>query len=182
MFIDETGLSTKMARLRGRAPRGERCRAGAPHGHVWTPPRTQEESLVQSAARDRVLPCVRPLLRLVMAAGPYGSSRIRSTSLERARSAPHAPGSPDPASPTLRHTCPLTSSRRYGLTSVPFRRVRPELGSFLPSSTVPRRYGHSCSPVRRSLAWAAYARASVRARILWPPLCAWPSARRRSLR
>jgi hypothetical protein len=27
-FIDETDLSTKMARLRGRALRGERCRAG----------------------------------------------------------------------------------------------------------------------------------------------------------
>ena len=37
MFIDETGLSTKMARLRGRAPRGERCRAGVPHGHWKTP-------------------------------------------------------------------------------------------------------------------------------------------------
>ena len=36
MFIDETGLSTKMARLRGRAPRGERCRAGIPHGHWKT--------------------------------------------------------------------------------------------------------------------------------------------------
>jgi transposase len=36
VFIDETGLSTKMARLRGRAPRGERCRAGAPHGHWKT--------------------------------------------------------------------------------------------------------------------------------------------------
>lgn len=36
MFIDETGLSTKMARLRGRAPRGERCRAGVPHGHWKT--------------------------------------------------------------------------------------------------------------------------------------------------
>ena len=33
VFIDETGLSTKMARLRGRAPYGERCRAGVPHGH-----------------------------------------------------------------------------------------------------------------------------------------------------
>lgn len=30
------GLSTKMARLRGRAPRGERCRAGVPHGHSKT--------------------------------------------------------------------------------------------------------------------------------------------------
>ena len=36
MFIDETGASTKMARLRGRAPRGERCRAAVPHGHWKT--------------------------------------------------------------------------------------------------------------------------------------------------
>lgn len=36
VFIDETGLSTKMARLRGRAPRGERCRAGVPHDHWKT--------------------------------------------------------------------------------------------------------------------------------------------------
>jgi len=36
VFIDETGLSTKMARLRGRAKRGERCRAGIPHGHWKT--------------------------------------------------------------------------------------------------------------------------------------------------
>lgn len=36
VFIDETGLSTKMARLRGRAPCGERCRAGVPHGHWKT--------------------------------------------------------------------------------------------------------------------------------------------------
>jgi transposase len=34
--VDETGLSTKMARLRGRAPRGQRCRAGVPHGHWKT--------------------------------------------------------------------------------------------------------------------------------------------------
>ena len=36
MFIDETGASTKMARTRGRAPRGERLRAGVPHGHWKT--------------------------------------------------------------------------------------------------------------------------------------------------
>ena len=36
VFVDETGLSTKMARLRGRSPRGERCRAGVPHGHWKT--------------------------------------------------------------------------------------------------------------------------------------------------
>ena len=37
VFIDETAATTKMARLRGRAPKGERCRAAVPHGHVWTP-------------------------------------------------------------------------------------------------------------------------------------------------
>lgn len=36
MFIDETGTSTKMARMYGRAPRGERCRAPIPHGHWKT--------------------------------------------------------------------------------------------------------------------------------------------------
>jgi hypothetical protein len=36
VFIDESGLSTKMARLRGRSPRGERCRAGMPHSHWKT--------------------------------------------------------------------------------------------------------------------------------------------------
>jgi hypothetical protein len=29
-----SGASTKMARLRGRAPRGARCRAAIPHGHL----------------------------------------------------------------------------------------------------------------------------------------------------
>lgn len=36
VFIDETGASTKMARLRGRARRGHRCRAPVPHGHWKT--------------------------------------------------------------------------------------------------------------------------------------------------
>lgn len=36
IFIDETGLSMKMARLRGHALRGERYRAGVPHGHWKT--------------------------------------------------------------------------------------------------------------------------------------------------
>ena len=36
IFIDETGASTKMARLRGRAKRGERCRAAVPYGHWKT--------------------------------------------------------------------------------------------------------------------------------------------------
>lgn len=36
IFIDKTGASTKMARLRGRAKRGQRCRAAVPHGHWKT--------------------------------------------------------------------------------------------------------------------------------------------------
>ena len=36
VFIDETGASTKMARRHGRAPRGQRLRAGVPHGHWKT--------------------------------------------------------------------------------------------------------------------------------------------------
>lgn len=36
IFVDESGASTKMARLRGRARRGERCRAAIPHGHWKT--------------------------------------------------------------------------------------------------------------------------------------------------
>jgi transposase len=36
VFIDETWASTNMARLRGRAPKGERLRASIPHGHWKT--------------------------------------------------------------------------------------------------------------------------------------------------
>ena len=36
MFIDETWASTNMARRGGRAPRGERLRAGIPYGHWKT--------------------------------------------------------------------------------------------------------------------------------------------------
>lgn len=36
VFIDETCLSTKMTRLRGRALRGERCRAGVPKTTTFT--------------------------------------------------------------------------------------------------------------------------------------------------
>jgi transposase len=36
VFIDETWASTNMARRYGRAPRGERLRAGIPHGHWKT--------------------------------------------------------------------------------------------------------------------------------------------------
>jgi len=36
VFIDETGLNTKMARLRGRSARGQRLIASIPHGHWKT--------------------------------------------------------------------------------------------------------------------------------------------------
>ena len=36
VFIDETGLNTKMARLRGRAQKGQRLVASIPHGHWKT--------------------------------------------------------------------------------------------------------------------------------------------------
>lgn len=36
VFIAETSANTKMARLHGRAPRGERLRAPIPHGHWKT--------------------------------------------------------------------------------------------------------------------------------------------------
>jgi transposase len=36
VFVDETGADTRMARTRGRAPKGERCRASVPHGHWKT--------------------------------------------------------------------------------------------------------------------------------------------------
>ncbi len=36
VFIDETGINTKMARLRGRCRRGQRMVASIPHGHWKT--------------------------------------------------------------------------------------------------------------------------------------------------
>jgi transposase len=36
IFIDETGITTNMARRCGRAPRGQRCIAVIPHGHWMT--------------------------------------------------------------------------------------------------------------------------------------------------
>jgi hypothetical protein len=36
VFVDETGTTTKMTRLRGRAKRGQRSKATAPFGHWGT--------------------------------------------------------------------------------------------------------------------------------------------------
>ncbi len=50
-------------------------------------PRWCKKNLSKGSERGRVLTCVRPLLRLLHAAGPYGSSRIGSNSISRARGA-----------------------------------------------------------------------------------------------
>lgn len=50
-------------------------------------PRWCKKSFSKSAEHGRVLTCVRPLLRLSHAAGPYGSSRIGSNSTSRAQGA-----------------------------------------------------------------------------------------------
>ena len=36
VFLDETGTTTKMTRLRGRCPNGQRLRCKAPFGHWMT--------------------------------------------------------------------------------------------------------------------------------------------------
>ena len=36
VFLDETGATTKMTRVYGRAPRGERLIGSMPHGHWKT--------------------------------------------------------------------------------------------------------------------------------------------------
>ena len=36
VFLDETGTTTKMTRLRGRCPKGQRLRCKAPFGHWMT--------------------------------------------------------------------------------------------------------------------------------------------------
>jgi transposase len=46
VFLDETGTTTKMTRLRGRAPKGQRLRAAAPFGHWKT------ETLIAGLRRD----------------------------------------------------------------------------------------------------------------------------------
>jgi transposase len=48
VFLDETGLNTKMAPLYGRAPRAERCVQKVPHGH-W-----QACTFIAALRHDRV--------------------------------------------------------------------------------------------------------------------------------
>ena len=48
MFIDETSLNTKLARLYGRSVRGKRCLSAVPHGH-W-----QSSTFLAALRHDRV--------------------------------------------------------------------------------------------------------------------------------
>lgn len=48
VFLDETGLNTRMGRLYGRAPGGRRCVGVLPHGH-W-----QTSTLVAALRHDRI--------------------------------------------------------------------------------------------------------------------------------
>jgi transposase len=62
VFIDETGTTTKMARLRGRSPKGERLKASVPFGHWKT------ETFIAGLREDGlVAPFVidRPMNRLI---------------------------------------------------------------------------------------------------------------------
>jgi len=48
VFIDETGLNTKMGRLYGRSPIGQRCVDSMPHGHWST------SSFIAALRHDRI--------------------------------------------------------------------------------------------------------------------------------
>lgn len=49
VFLDETGTTTKMARLRGRAPKGKRLKAAVPFGHWKT------ETFIAGLREDRLV-------------------------------------------------------------------------------------------------------------------------------
>lgn len=65
MFLDETAAATNMARRSGWAPRGERCRLSAPHGHYKT-------TTITAALRTSGL-CATALFD-----GPTNGTRFRS--------------------------------------------------------------------------------------------------------
>jgi transposase len=48
VFIDETGLNTKLARHYGRCPLGQRCLSAIPHGH-W-----QSSTFIAALRHDRI--------------------------------------------------------------------------------------------------------------------------------
>jgi hypothetical protein len=92
VFIDETGTSTNMARLRGRAPRGERLVGKIPHGHWKTT--TFVAALCSTAL---TAPCVidGPIPRLC----PFQRRRWPCSSASMALAIPHSrPASSSPSS------------------------------------------------------------------------------------
>jgi len=58
VFIDETSVNTKMARLRGRAKRGKRLKASAPFGKWGTQTFIAERWLGKTAQRDKWIFCL----------------------------------------------------------------------------------------------------------------------------
>ena len=93
-----------------------------------TPPLVQEESPNRPGALCRVLPCLRSLVRQDHV--PWARMGVRRSGphhWKRFMRSPHAPGSPDPASPPLRHPCPLTSSHlQQPHVREPIMRPQPE--------------------------------------------------------
>jgi len=76
VFLDETATATKMARRYGWAPRGERCRLAAPHGHYKT-------TTITAALRTGGL-CATALFD-----GPMNGTRFRSYVAETLRPVLH---------------------------------------------------------------------------------------------
>ena len=76
MFLDETATATNMARRYGWAPRGERCRLAAPHGHYKT-------TTITAALRTGGL-CATALFD-----GPMNGTRFRSYVAETLRPVLH---------------------------------------------------------------------------------------------
>jgi hypothetical protein len=63
VFIDETGTATNMARLRGRAPRGERLVGKVPWGHWKTTTFVAGLRSNQSAPRQPRFDCMASRIR-----------------------------------------------------------------------------------------------------------------------
>ena len=76
IFFDETAVPTKIACRYGRARCGERCRIAVPHSMCGRPFGCKQ-NLWTGAARDRVLPCVRPLMRRVTCREPVWECESR---------------------------------------------------------------------------------------------------------
>jgi hypothetical protein len=77
VFLDETAAATNMVRRYGRAARGERCGVAVPQGMCGRPLGCKQ-NLGTGVVRDRVLPCLRPLMRRSMCRGPVWECESRN--------------------------------------------------------------------------------------------------------